>query len=238
MENSCKADKCGAQVKRKGFCLKHYKRQYIHGEIGLKASYFCKRCDSEISYRNFFASALCGTCFDKNYYAENKQRWIERKNNNLEQHKIYSKAYYLKNRDKILSQDKSRASIPVNKAKKNARYQAYRKQRESYDINYKLRRILRNRLNIALRNNQKVGSAVSDLGCSIEEFKLYLESKFQPGMTWDNHGEWHIDHVVPLVAFNLENVLEFNKACHYTNLQPLWKQDHFIKTSRDVKWKS
>jgi len=101
-------------------------------------------------------------------------------------------------------------------------------------INYKLRKRVRNRLSCAIKNNQKVGSAVRDLGCNIEELKLYLESKWLPGMSWDNWAldGWHIDHIKPLSSFNLENREELKKACHYTNLQPMWAEDNLRKGSK------
>lgn len=103
---------------------------------------------------------------------------------------------------------------------------------EEQKLNSKIARRLRSRLSIAVNNNQKAGSAVRDLGCSIEQLKKHLESKFEPGMSWDNYGYWgwHIDHVVPLSAFDLNNPEQFKKACHYTNLQPLWSNDNFKKS--------
>lgn len=110
----------------------------------------------------------------------------------------------------------------------------YWKQRRSDDINFKLANNLRNRLRQALKANQKSGSAVRDLGCAVPECKLYLESKFQPGMSWDNWGsgpgKWQIDHIIPLMSFDFSNPEQFPKACHYTNLQPLWYEDHLKKT--------
>lgn len=97
----------------------------------------------------------------------------------------------------------------------------------------KLRQILRRRLWAALEYNQKAGSAVSDLGCSIPEFKLYIENQFDEGMTWDNYGngesKWNIDHVIPLSSFDLTNRMEFLEACNWLNLQPLWWKDNLIK---------
>jgi hypothetical protein len=84
----------------------------------------------------------------------------------------------------------------------------------------------------AVRNNQKAGSAVKDLGCSVDELKLYLSSKFADHMSWDNYGEWHIDHIVPLSSFDLTNREELLKACHYTNLQPLWAKDNLKKGAK------
>ena len=110
------------------------------------------------------------------------------------------------------------------------RYRKERIDRYSNDINYRLRKLLRSRLNSAIVNG-KSGSAVKDLGCSIEELKIYIESKFQEGMSWNNHSKhgWHIDHVVPLSHFDLANPSELKKACHYTNLQPLWAFDNLSK---------
>jgi hypothetical protein len=104
------------------------------------------------------------------------------------------------------------------------------------DINRRLKVDLRSRLNRAISGMYKSGSAVSDLGCSIEELKTYLESKFQPGMTWENKGihGWHVDHIIPLSSFNLENRDELLKACHYTNLQPLWAKDNLSKGDKYV----
>jgi hypothetical protein len=102
-----------------------------------------------------------------------------------------------------------------------------------YLLNVKIKNRLRSRLSHAIKNNEKYGSAVEDLGCSIEELKHHLESKFQLGMTWDNYGinGWEIDHIKPLFRFNLTNKEEFFKANHYSNLQPLWVAQNRTKGS-------
>lgn len=101
-------------------------------------------------------------------------------------------------------------------------------------IEYKLKHRLRCRLWQALKNNHKIGSAVKDLGCSIEYLKEYLELQFEDGMSWNNYGRngWEIDHIQPLSVFDLTNPEELKKACHYTNLQPLWKIDNIIKSNK------
>ena len=108
-------------------------------------------------------------------------------------------------------------------------YPKYSKNRKLNDINYKISGYLRSRLLASLKKQNKTGSAVRDLGCSIEFLKQYLESKFKPGMTWSNHGKWHIDHIIPLSAFDLTIRKELLKACHYTNLQPLWAYENILK---------
>jgi hypothetical protein len=90
--------------------------------------------------------------------------------------------------------------------------------------NNKLIRNLRNRINCSLKGLEKSESTKKLLGCTIEFFKEYLESKFTKGMTWENRGlyGWHIDHIKPCCSFDLSDP-EQQKVCfHYTNLQPLW----------------
>lgn len=112
----------------------------------------------------------------------------------------------------------------------------YEKTRISNDIQYKLKKRLRNRLSDALRKNVKMGSAIKDLGCSLEFLKQHLESLFQPGMTWDNYGNkpgnWSIDHIYPLSRVDLTNREELLKVVHYTNLRPLWHIDNLKKGNK------
>ena len=98
-------------------------------------------------------------------------------------------------------------------------------------LGYRIACNIRSRLNAAIKNKSKTGSAVKDLGRSIEEFIKYIESKFEIGMSWNNWGlkGWHIDHIIPLSKFNLNNRQEFLKACHYTNMQPLWAKENLKK---------
>ena len=100
--------------------------------------------------------------------------------------------------------------------------------KEEVRLKEKIKGNLRNRLNQAIKNNQKIGSAVSDLGCSIEELKAHLESQFESWMSWDNWGPydvnrdtWQIDHIEALANFDLTNKEEFKIVCHYSNLRPL-----------------
>lgn len=88
---------------------------------------------------------------------------------------------------------------------------------------------LRSRLSQFVSGYNRDSSAVRDLGCSWEEFKIHLESKFQEGMSWDNYGKWHIDHIIPLSSFNISLL---KGACHYTNLQPLWAKDNIKKSNK------
>jgi len=151
----------------------------------------------------------------------------EYRKNNQETAKTTHKKYYKNHKVELKSKAKE--------FRKNNRekIQITENNRLKIDINFKLRKNLRIRIYQALKGNAKSGSAVKDLGCTIPELKLYLENKFKEGMSWDNWNRtgWHIDHIIPLDSFNLQNREEFLKACHYTNLQPMWAEDNLTKSS-------
>ncbi len=84
-------------------------------------------------------------------------------------------------------------------------------------------------MNKAITNNQKSGSSVKDLGCTIIYLKQWLENQFKKGMNWGNHGEWHIDHQIPLSIVDLTNIEDLKQVCHYTNLQPMWADENIKK---------
>jgi hypothetical protein len=131
--------------------------------------------------------------------------------------------------------------VKVNVVKRRKALEKYkpkdnlnRKKKYKENLQFKLKVNLRNRVNKLISGKLKKFSAVKDLGCTVEFFINYLESKFLPGMTWENHGKngWHIDHIKPLSLYNLENEKEFKEACNYKNLQPLWAIDNIKKSNR------
>jgi len=157
--------------------------------------------------------------YNKTYYKQNKNKLY-----------IQSKNWKEKNKDLVRKIQKEYRKINRDKLDKyNVEWKRKNKNNTQYNISCNLRR----RLNKALNGNYKSGSAVKDLGCTIVEFKIYLESKFQQGMSWDNYGlyGWHIDHIKPLASFDLTDRNQFLQACHYTNLQPMWAKDNLIKGS-------
>ncbi len=91
---------------------------------------------------------------------------------------------------------------------------------------------LRSRIRQALKGTNKSAFTIKLLGCSIEEFLSHLESQFQVGMTFENYGEWHIDHIIPCSEFDLTKLKEQRKCFHYSNLQPLWWEDNLKKSNK------
>lgn len=96
---------------------------------------------------------------------------------------------------------------------------------------YIIKHYLRSRIRRLIKSK---GIVMSDfVGCSALELRHYLESKFKKGMRWENYGdEWVVDHIHPLSSFDLTDNKQIRRACHFTNLQPLWKEDNQSKAAR------
>ena len=107
----------------------------------------------------------------------------------------------------------------------------YERERKKRDPSFKLVKTMRSRLFSALsRKNAKKNHKSMDLiGASPSFVMDYLQAKFTEGMTWENQGDWHIDHIQPCCSFDLTDEEEQKKCFHYTNLQPLWASDNLSK---------
>lgn len=188
----------------------------------------CSVCQST----KYYAKSLCKKCYKKQWHLQNRNSELKK-----------SKDYHLKNIEKENSN--SREWYLSNKGYHRLYYRRTNvasKVRRRYrtDQLFKLSCILRARFQLAFKNNNKSGSVVRDLGCSIEFLKQYLESKFYPNpitneqMTWDNYGDWEIDHIKPFCHFDLTDKNQVLIVCNYSNLQPLWPSDHVRKTKEDM----
>lgn len=115
--------------------------------------------------------------------------------------------------------------------KQNIKYQ---NERRKQDPAYKIERNMRCRLYHALKKDgaKKSDTTMKLVGCTPNFLKGYIEAKFTDGMTWDNYGDFHIDHIRPCASFNLLNEEEQRICFHYKNLQPLWGHDNLIKGSK------
>lgn len=178
----------------------------------------------------------------KKYYKDHPDKIKQYYENGADKKKQYIKTHVdeIRRRQKQYYQDHT---PEINKRRKQYykdhldKIRQYYKLRRQKDPEYKLCGCLRTRLYCALKSNSKVGSAVRDLGCSIADLKKYLELKFQVGMTWDNYGihGWHLDHVIPLAKFNLQDRQQFLIANNYTNLQPMWTKENIMKRDLSVE---
>ncbi len=184
----------------------------------------CKKCLRNLEYSNFYQADdcpngrnICKECIKK-----------------------YGKKYYSDNKGKVLANNKSYRDLYVENIKKK-RKEYYEKNREILTLKQRERLesmdiISKSKLSIITsirssyyRMGYKFPGNIEDIiGLDILEFTNYIESKFLPGMSWDNRSEWHIDHIIPVSVAT--NITEVNKLNHYSNLLPIWKTKNLIKS--------
>jgi len=120
-----------------------------------------------------------------------------------------------------------------NKTKTRNYRRARKKRLIATDPNFKLKERLRTRVYQALRGGSiKAGRTFDLIGCTVEELWIYLEAQFLPGMTRENYGDWHVDHVYPLAHVDLTNPRKQFQAFNYLNLRPLWAPDNISAGGR------
>ena len=221
----------------------------------------CSKCNEEKDICNFNKdkkrkdglTVYCKSCtkiMSSNYYKNNKEKlsiikkeyWNKNKEEinlkRLEYHKIYNSKRITTEDSKEKKRKYSKEYEKLNKEKIKTRKKEYRKNKYNTDDLFKIKCNVRNLINDSFRykNVKKLYKSEQILGCSFKDFKIYLESKFEPWMTWENKGlyngelnyGWDIDHILPSSSSKTEeDVVRLN---HYTNLQPLCS-----KINRDIK---
>lgn len=213
----------------------------------------CKKCNSlqvkgcytdiDINY-----DSLCMKCYNKEYYKKNKQKFLDAASKKYKENKKeclagmklyaeknkeklsnYQKEYYQKNYNKVREGQKN--NYQKNSKKYNKAQYLKKKEKMKTDTYLKLCENLRSRIGMAIKNYKgtKHTPSLELLGAPINVVREHIENQFQDGMNWENHGVWHIDHIVPCAFFDLTK-LSHQKFCfHYENLQPLWALDNIRK---------
>lgn len=200
----------------------------------------CTKCKIEQDIINFYKDlrrkdglqSHCKKCFNKKT-VEYKKTY---RKNNPELVKKWSrknsKDDYRRRKEVILKYQKEYNR--KNKKKIQNRRRKYYKKRYQTDPLFRTRVLLSSRLWKASKGMgfTRRNKTENILGCSYKEFMVYIESKFQKGMTFENQGQWHLDHIIPLSTAKTQEELE--KLCHYTNLQPLWAKDNLSKSNKII----
>lgn len=197
----------------------------------MKQYKICGKCNKK--HKEWTKGTQCNNCrslMKQKSYQNNKQKYLERVKNyyqeNKEEKLKYAKQYRIKNKDKYDEY------FSINAEKIYKQRAKREKQRRNTDIGFRIESNLRKRLYRAITINKKYQSTSEYLGCSIEELKTHLEKQFKKGMTWDNYGKWHIDHIIPCASFDLTKEEEQRKCFHYSNLQPLWAIENIKKSNK------
>lgn len=160
---------------------------------------------------------------DKKYREKNKTRLSE-------SHQKWSK----ENRDYLNRYHKEWRDKNIDRHRKNKR--TYEKTRKANDPIYKLINNFRTAIYQVLKENniQKNGHYFEILKYSPEELIVHLENQFTDGMTWDNYGKWHVDHILPISVHNIVEIgdEEFMKCWSLSNLQPMWGEENIRKSNK------
>ena len=219
----------------------------------------CKECRKNIHRETYIKKEKLikdkqdRTEYMKDYYKNNsnviKNNSKEYKSKNTDKVKEYNKEYKSKNTDKvkeynikfyISNKEYYKKYYTNNKAKLNSNKNEYNKNRCEHDMIFKLVRNIRSLINntfkhIGIKKNNRTEKI---LGCSIDEFRLYIEKQFEKWMIWQNHGiytgnyneTWQLDHIEPISnATTPEDIIRLN---HYTNFQPLCSKKNLEKSNK------
>lgn len=193
-------------------------------------SEFHKRADAKDGH-----VGICRDCYSlyhKEYYQKNgdkkrdKDREYARKNR--EARRIACRAYHEANKERL--NEVSRQYAKTHRESINAAYNKKIANNPEFRLNHYIRSAIRVSL-----HGDKNGRHWEDLvGYSLTDLRVHIERQFVDGMTWDNYGEWHIDHIIPLSIFNISGIKSkgFKKAWALENLRPLWGIDNYRKNNK------
>jgi hypothetical protein len=208
--------------------------------------YCCKNCKNEKHKKYYINNKEKINEKHKKYNSENQDKIKEYNLKRKEIKKIYNQNYILSNKEYLKEYHKNYNII--NKEKRNEYRKQYdiknrklinkkRNEKENNDPIFKFKIRVRGLIKTSFKRgkNQFKKNAKTEniLGCTIEEFIIYIKSKFTKGMTLENHGEWHLDHIIPLASATTED--EIIKLNHYTNFQPLWAKENLSKSDKIIE---
>ena len=153
---------------------------------------------------------------------------------NKEERDLYKKEWAKKNREHL--REYHTKWRDENREELNGYKRVYEKTKKDSDPSYRLACYTRTAVYTCLKERDvtKYKSTFDLLPYSLEELILHLESQFKGGMTWDNYGEWHVDHIKPMTSFNIQSPEDksFQECWSLNNLQPLWGVENLSKGSR------
>ena len=172
---------------------------------------------------------------DKKYYEKNKEKiklnsitWYE---NNKDYGQQVRKKWYNNNKEKVDISRKKHYQENIQFYKEYHRI--YNRDRYRTNLNYRIKTITNKRIRDYIKNKNK--PTLEFLGCSIDDFKKWIQYQFDDNMNWDNMGKyWSFDHVIPCNNFDLSKQEEIDKCYNWTNLRPLEKPENSSKGSKII----
>ncbi len=174
---------------------------------------------------------------NRRYREKNKDRLKAIRDGNREELLKKRKEYYqqkLKHMRRIenLSEDQLE--------KRRAERRKWRKkdwEKYSSDPEYRCRHTIRNILYRTIKASKENKEARTHelLGYTHQQFKKHIERQFEKGMTWENHGDWHVDHIYPLSKFIEDGITDPKVINSLPNLKPIWKSENLSKGAKVIQ---
>jgi hypothetical protein len=202
----------------------HVTRRYVSGKSCIKCAEM-KRQKWRIENREH--ERQYGEIYRQNNpdkIAESKSRYNSKCSSKLRSRE-YSSNYHRKNRVEINTRKSEWA-----KANRESRRE-YKRNYEKENPLYSFTRRSLSRIENAITTD-RIDRAELQLGYTQDDFKSHIESLFEPGMSWDNRNEWHIDHIIPISLWLEVGVTDIKVINALDNLQPLWAADNLSKGAR------
>lgn len=162
---------------------------------------------------------------DRAYYERNKEEILKRQREKYLENKEKKAQYRKENKEQLDNWYRT------NKERLNEYHRNRVRVRKQTDEEFRFRCNLRSKIHRSIFGAKKSAKTTELLGCSIVELKRHLENLFKEGMSWENYGfqGWHIDHIRPCASFDLTDPEQQKLCWNYSNLQPLWAKDNWVK---------
>lgn len=200
----------------------------------------CTKCNILKEYDDFpKRENRCKTCRNIHYNIYKKEN-VEKLKEYRSQYREANKEVLKEKRDKYYFENSEKLRVKSYKYRKeNSDYTKYSINRRNNDPLYKLSHNISSLIRYSIKkgNYSKKSKTFEILGCSFEDFKLYIESKFEDWMTWNNNGvyngeyniTWQFDHIIPSSSAKTED--DLIKLNHYSNFQPLCSKKNLEKSN-------
>lgn len=219
--------KCGQEKDESLFM----KDRRLNGGIASR----CKECAAKSAKQWYHANTEKVKETWKKSYPAKREKIMERVKKwcqtNKDKRFAIHRRWYEKNKEDKKIKDRERRILLHDHYRKLQNLNAKRRRRE--DVKYHLSCRVSRAMHGSLSGGAKAGRRWDEIsGYSVEDLKKHLEKQFLPGMTWENYGQWQIDHIIPISAFNYKTPddLDFKRCWSLNNLRPLWREDNLRKS--------
>lgn len=179
----------------------------------------------------------------RQYYQNNKEKLLEQSKQWNQDHKEQRKQRYQDNKEELSersrkyywSHKKERAIYKQSRKKEAAKYiRQYMVKKYKENPKFRLNQIIGSGIRKSLKGKKNGRYWESLVSFTLVELMAHLELLFDKGMTWEDRGKWHLDHIKPISLFNFKNTddPEFKECWSLSNLQPLWAKDNLDKSNK------